>query len=303
MVLDKTSVLRVGYGVPGHPKALLDAPPPGRIAVEELPGRHCHERIQVVRRPGQAAWPQPALAAVVIIASSSLADIPATRRLWAQRRAEFAVAMAAFLGVALLGVLPGIALAVILSILGVFRRAWDPYRTVLGDVPGVPGYHDVSMYPDAVQYPGLVIYRFDAPLIFANASTFREEVRHLARRDPKPRWILVAAEPMTDVDTTAADMLEELDNELEAAGIHLVFAEMKDAVRAKIRDYGVDWLAERDAFYPTIGSGVKAYRLMAGIPKVGKAGRHDEHDEHDEPEAHGEADEPEAHGEAPRSDA
>ncbi|HYO43500.1 MAG TPA: sulfate permease [Candidatus Limnocylindrales bacterium] len=242
--------------------------------------------VMLVFVPGlMAALPQPALAAVVIIASTSLADIPATRRLWTQRRAEFGVAMAAFLGVALLGVLPGILLAVVLSILGVFRRAWDPYRTLLGDVPGVPGYHDVSMYPDAVQHPGLVIYRFDAPLIFANATTFREEVRHLARRDPKPRWILVCAEPMTDVDTTAADMLEALDTELAAAGIHLVFAEMKDAVRGKIRDYGVNWLAERDAFYPTIGSAVKAYRLMAGIPKADKArGPDDGHDD-DEPGA------------------
>jgi len=228
--------------------------------------------VMLVFVPGlMATLPQPALAAVVIIASSSLADLPATRRLWRQRRAEFGLSMAAFLGVALLGVLPGIALAVALSILGVFRRAWNPYRTVLGDVPGVPGYHDVTMYPDAVQYPGLVIYRFDAPLIFANATTFREEVRHLARTDPKPHWILVAAEPMTDVDTTAADMLEELDGELEADGIHLVFAEMKDAVRTKIRDYGVDWLAAPEAFYPTIGSAVKAYRLMAGIPKAEKA--------------------------------
>ncbi len=238
--------------------------------------------VMLVLLPGlMGTLPQPALAAVVIIASSSLADIPATRRLWTQRRTEFGVAMAAFLGVALLGVLPGILLAVVLSILGVFRRAWDPYRTVLGDVPGVPGYHDISMYPDAVQYPGLVIYRFDAPLIFANASTFREEVRHLARREPKPRWILVAAEPMTDVDTTAADMLEELHRELETDGIDLVFAEMKDAVRSKIRDYGVMWLAEREAFYPTIGSGVKAYRLMAGIPKAGKAPGDNDHD--DEP--------------------
>ena len=182
---------------------------------------------------------------------------------------------------ALLGVLPGIALAVILSILGVFRRAWDPYRTVLGDVPGVPGYHDISMYPDAVQYPGLVIYRFDAPLIFANATTFREEVRHLARRDPTPRWILVAAEPMTDVDTTAADMLEELDDELEAAGIHLVFAEMKDAVRGKIRDYGVDWLAERDAFYPTIGSAREGVPADGGHPEGREGGPDRPADEHD----------------------
>jgi MFS superfamily sulfate permease-like transporter len=216
--------------------------------------------------------PQPALAAIVILASISLADIPATRRLWSQRRGEFGVSMAAFLGVALLGVLPGIVVAVGLSILAVFRRAWDPYRTVLGDVPGVAGYHDVRMYPDAEQLPGLVVFRFDAPLIFANAGTFREEVRHLCRTDPPPRWIVIAAEPVTDIDTTAADMLEELDDELEAMGIHLVFAELKDAVRNKIAAYGVDWLTERDAFFPTVGTAVKAYRAMAGIEKPHKAG-------------------------------
>ena len=129
--------------------------------------------------------------------------------------------VAAFLGVVLLGVLPGIALAVGLSILAVFRRLWSPYRTLLGDIPDVPGYHDIQMYPDAVQLPGLIIYRFDAPLIFANASTFREEIRDFARADPKPRWILIAAEPMTDIDTTAADVLAELDREFEAAALNL----------------------------------------------------------------------------------
>jgi MFS superfamily sulfate permease-like transporter len=128
------------------------------------------------------------------------------------------------------------------------------------------------MYPEAVQLPGLLIYRFDGPLIFANATTFREEIRHLARSVPPPSWILIAAEPMTDVDTTAADMLEELDLELSAAGIRLVFAEMKDAVRNKIRDYGLDWLADSDAFYPTIGTAVKAYRQEAGIPKEERHG-------------------------------
>jgi high affinity sulfate transporter 1 len=216
--------------------------------------------------------PQPALAAIVILASVSLADIPATRRLWRQRRAEFGVMLAAFLGVALLGVLPGIVIAVGLSIANVFRRVWAPYRTTLGDVPGVAGYHDVRMYPDAEQVPGLVIYRFDAPLIFANATTFREEVRHLARIEPRPVWIVIAAEPMTDVDTTAADMLDEVDRELEQAGIHLVFAEMKDAVRQKIATYGVDWLAQDDAFYPTIGTAVKAYREAAGLEKPHRSG-------------------------------
>jgi high affinity sulfate transporter 1 len=228
--------------------------------------------VMLVFLPGLMQYlPQPTLAAVVIAASVSLADIPATRRLWTQRKLEFGLSIAAFLGVALLGVLPGIAIAVILSILEVFRQAWDPYRTTLGDVPGVPGYHDIRMYPDAEQIPGLVIYRFDGPLIFANANTFKGEIRHLAKGDPPPRWIVIAAEPITSVDTTAADMLDEVDRELAGKGIHLVFAELKDAVRLEMRHYGVGWLDDRDAFYPTIGSAVKAYRKLVLEPEAGTA--------------------------------
>jgi high affinity sulfate transporter 1 len=224
--------------------------------------------VMLVLLPGLMQWlPQPTLAAVVIVASLSLADIRGMARLWRQRRSEFALSIAAFLGVALLGVLPGIAIAVILSILAVFRQAWDPYRTVLGDVPGVPGYHDIRMYPNAEQVPGLVIFRFGGPLIFANASTFRDEIRELARRDPRPKWILVASEAIVQIDITAADILEELEDELEAAGIELVFAELKDAVRQEIRSYGMNWLADRDAFYPTINAGVRAYRAAFGIQK------------------------------------
>ena len=147
--------------------------------------------------------PQPALAAIVITASISLADIPGTIRLWHQRKTEFNLSLAAFLGVTLLGVLPGIGIAVGLSILNIFRRAWWPYETVIGRVPGVEGFHDVHFHPDAKHLPGLVIYRFDAPLFFANVRPFRENIRRLARTEPKPRWIVIAAEPITDVDTTA----------------------------------------------------------------------------------------------------
>ncbi|HEY4754396.1 MAG TPA: SulP family inorganic anion transporter, partial [Candidatus Limnocylindrales bacterium] len=224
--------------------------------------------VMLVFLPGLMQWlPQPTLGAVVIVASLSLADLRGTARLWRQRRSEFALSIAAFLGVALLGVLPGIAIAVILSILAVFRQAWDPYRTVLGDVPGVPGYHDIRMYPNAEEVPGLVIFRFGGPLIFANAGTFRDEIRELARRDPKPKWILVASEAIVQIDITAADILEELEDELEAAGIQLVFAELKDAVRQEIRSYGMHWLADRDAFYPTVNAGVRAYRAAFGIQK------------------------------------
>ncbi|MEU5774221.1 sulfate permease [Streptomyces venezuelae] len=204
--------------------------------------------------------PQPALAAVVITASLSLADVPGTVRLWRQRRIEFLLCLAAFLGVALVGVLEGIAVAVGLSVLNVFRRVWWPYEAVLGRVEGLPGYHDVSSYPDAERIPGLVIYRFDAPLIFANAKTFRDEVTRLSRADPVPEWIVVAAEPMTDVDTTAADVLEALDESLNSRGVHLVFAELKDPVRRKIERYELTRTIDERHFFPTVEAAVAAFR-------------------------------------------
>jgi high affinity sulfate transporter 1 len=210
--------------------------------------------------------PQPALAAVVITASLSLADIPGTARLWRQRKAEFLLSVAAFLGVALLGVLPGIAIAVGLSILNVFRRAWWPYDTELGRVEGLAGYHDVHTHPDAEQLPGLVIYRFDAPLFFANVKTFRDQIRRLAAGDPPPRWIVIAAEPVTDVDTTAADVLTDLDEELNTRGISLVFAELKDPVRAKIERYGLTRTIDPGHFFPTVGAAVRAFQAETATP-------------------------------------
>ena len=203
--------------------------------------------------------PQPTLAAVVMAAAYSLADLSGMRRLWAVRRTEFALSIAAFLGVAILGVLPGIAIAVGLSILNVFRRSWWPYTARLGVADGIPGYHDVRSYPDARQVDGLVVLRFDAPLFFANARAFREQVRALASTEPRPRWIVVAAEPITDVDTTASDMLEDLDEQLNDQGISLVFAELKDPVRAKIERYELTRTIDPTHFFPTIDSAVAAF--------------------------------------------
>jgi high affinity sulfate transporter 1 len=202
--------------------------------------------------------PQPTLAAVVIAAAFSLADIGAMRRLWVVRRTEFFLSITAFLGVALLGVLPGIAVAVALSILNVFRRAWWPYRTVLGHTRGEVGYHDVRTHPEAERPTDLVVFRFDAPLIFANARSFREEIRELAKTEPPPTWIVVAAEPITDIDTTAAEMLEDLDLQLNSRGISLVFAEMKDPVREKIERYKLTRTINAAHFYPTVESAVQA---------------------------------------------
>jgi len=208
--------------------------------------------------------PQPALGAVVIAASLSLADFSGTARLWRQRRMEVSVSIAAFLGVALLGVLAGIVIAVGLSVLNVFRRTWWPYHTELGHPAGLSGYHDVQVHPDAERIPGLVVFRFDAPLIFANARVFRDQIRALTRSDPPPRWIVVAAEPVTDVDTTAADMLEVLDRELNAMGISLVFAEMKTPVRTKVERYELTRTIDAAHFYPTVDDAVEAYRARTG---------------------------------------
>ena len=208
--------------------------------------------------------PNPTLAAVVIAASLSLADVPGTVRLWRQRRVELLLSVAAFLGVALLGVLEGIAVAVGLSILNVFRRAWRPYQTTLGRVPGMPGHHDRELHPEAEGLPGLVIFRFDAPLFFANARTFRDQIRRLAAAEPRPRWIVIAAEPITDVDTTAADMLAELDEEVNAAGTSLVFAELKDPVRARLERYELIGPLDPDHFFPTLDAAVERFRERTG---------------------------------------
>lgn len=222
--------------------------------------------VLLVAAPGLLAdLPQPVLGAVVLAASLSMADLPGLRRLWRQRPVEFWLAVAAFAGVALFGVLPGIAIAVGLSILNVFRRAWWPYQTVLGNVADLPGYHDVRSYPEAELLPGAVIFRFDAPLFFANARVFREQVERLAAAQPRPHWIIVAAEPVTDVDTTAADMLTELDRDLDAAGTRLVFAELKDPVRAKVERYGLADAIEAQHFFPTIKSAVRAYKEKHGV--------------------------------------
>jgi MFS superfamily sulfate permease-like transporter len=208
--------------------------------------------------------PQPTLGAVVIAAALSLADVAGTQRLWHQRRMEFGLSVIAFLAVALLGVLPGILVAVALSILNVFRRLWWPHQATLGRVSDIAGLHDVAEHPDAQRVPGLVVFRFDAPLIFANARTFDEQVRGLVAEHPGVRWILVAAEPITDVDTTAADMLEQLDAWLNERGVSLIFAELKHPVREKIERYELTRTINPDHFFPTLDAAVAAYQHSTG---------------------------------------
>ena len=170
------------------------------------------------------------------------------------------MAVVSILGVALVGVLEGIVIAVVLSILQFFERSWRPHSAVLGKVDNLPGYHDRKRYPDAHQIPGLMILRWDAPLFFVNANIFRDLVLSLiTQAETKPFWVLVTAEPVTDVDTTAADMLVDLDLELNASNIHLVIAEVKAPVQEKIMRYGLLDTIDQRHFFSTIEVAVAAF--------------------------------------------
>jgi high affinity sulfate transporter 1 len=210
--------------------------------------------------------PESGLAAVVMAAALSLFDLGGVAQLARIRRTEFALCLACFAGVAVFGVLTGIFVAVALSLLDFVRRAWRPHDAVLGRVAGTKGYHDTTRHPEARQIPGLIIYRFDSPLFFANADHFRDHIRELvAYADPPVRWVVVAAEPITDIDTTAAEMLITLDEELSAAGVQLAFAELKGHVRDRLRAYGLADRFTDDRFFPTLGTTVRTYLAVTGV--------------------------------------
>ena len=210
--------------------------------------------------------PESGLAAVVIAAALSLFDLGGVTQLAHIRRTEFALCLACFAGVALFGVLTGIFIAIALSLLDFVRRAWHPHDAVLGRVAGTKGYHDTTRHPEARQIPGLVIYRFDSPLFFANADHFRDHIHNLiTHADPPARWVVVAAEPITDIDTTAAEMLVTLDDELRAANVQLAFAELKGPVRDRLRAYGLAGRFTDDRFFPTLGTTVRAYLAATGV--------------------------------------
>jgi high affinity sulfate transporter 1 len=201
--------------------------------------------------------PIAVMAAVVIAAAVALIEVEDLRRILRVQPWEFWLSIACTAGVVVFGVLPGIGLAVGLAVVEFLWDAWRPYSAVLGVVPGLKGYHDVSRHPDAQRLPGLVLFRWDAPLFFANAEQFRRRVLAAVEAAPRPvQRVVVSAEPVTSVDVTSADMLQELDLNLRDAGITLCFAEVKGPVKDKLRRFGLfaQWGAER--FHRTLDEAV-----------------------------------------------
>jgi high affinity sulfate transporter 1 len=202
--------------------------------------------------------PDSALAAVVIASAIGLFEVTDLRRIFRIQQWEFWLSVVCFIGVALFGVIPGIGIAILLAVIEFLWDGWRPHHAILGRAEGVRGYHDIKRHPDARRVPGLVLFRWDAPLFFANAELFHQRVLEAVAESPTPvRRIVVTAEPVTSIDVTSADMLAELDQSLRAANIELRFAEMKDPVKDKLKRFG---LFERfGTFSPTVGSAVDGY--------------------------------------------
>jgi MFS superfamily sulfate permease-like transporter len=210
--------------------------------------------------------PNTALAAVVIASAIGLVEVSDLRRIYRIQRWEFWLSMVCFAGVSILGAIPGIALAIVIAVIEFLWDGWRPHSTVLGRVDNVHGYHDVTRYPQARRVPGLVLFRWDAPLFFANAELFRDRALDAVADSPTPvRWLVVAAEPVTSVDITAADVIVELDETLNAAGIELCFAEMKDPVKDKLKRFGLFARLGKDTFFETVGESVSRYLERFGM--------------------------------------
>jgi high affinity sulfate transporter 1 len=222
----------------------------------------------LVAAPGLlSTLPEATLAAVVMAAVIDLFEVAGVARLARTRPVEFWLSILAFAGVVVLGVVWGIGLAVVISLLVFVQRAWRPHTTVLVRVDGLKGYHDIERHPEGRVVPGLVLYRFDAPLFFANADAFRDEVLSLVRSASEPvEWVVVTAEPITDIDATADDVLVRLHRELSQLGVELAFAELKGVVRDRLERSGTAAKIGEDLFFRTVGEAVRVYVERTGAP-------------------------------------
>jgi high affinity sulfate transporter 1 len=239
-----------------------------RTQVHSLVAAACVVVVLVALRPLLASFPKAALGAIVIYAALRLIEWAEFKRLWRYSRAEFAVAISATVGVLLFDILYGVLIAVALSVSLMLWRVARPHAAVLGLVPDLAGMHDVNDFPDAHTVPGLVVFRYDSPLFFANADNFRHralvalaEQAQLAasRGEPRPRWFLINAEANVDVDATAADALAELHDALAERGVVLALARVKQELRDDLERAGLIDTVGPQIVFPTLPTGVEVF--------------------------------------------
>jgi len=210
--------------------------------------------------------PHTALAAIVIASAIGLIEVNDLVRIYRIQRWEFWLSMTCFAGVAVFGAIPGIVIAIVIAVIEFLWDGWRPHSAVLGEVEHVRGYHDISRHPGARLIPGLVLFRWDAPLFFANAEFFHDRVLAAVASSPTPvRWLVVAAEPVTSIDVTSADAVCDLDDSLRASGVRMCFAEMKDPVKEKLKRFGLMDRFGEAAFFATIEEAVSAFLELGTV--------------------------------------
>ena len=210
--------------------------------------------------------PGAALGAVVIAACLSFADVAGMRQMYRLRKVEFVLSLTSFLGVALIGVIEGIVITLALTMLLLLWNVWHPYFAVLARVNGTKGYHDISRHPEGRQVPGLVLFRWDAQLFFANGEIFQTQVLRAVSEAPTPtRCVVVVADAITGVDITAADALLSLHQTLAQQDIKLWFAGLKGPVKDSLHNYGTLQVLGHDIFCPTVGNAVSRYRSAFSV--------------------------------------
>jgi MFS superfamily sulfate permease-like transporter len=209
--------------------------------------------------------PQPTLAAIVITASFTLFDWDGWKWLLLVRRSEFLLSLAAALAVLVVGVLEGIGIAIVLSLANFVRKSWRPHSTELGKVDGVPGYHDRARHPEASTVEGLLIIRYDAPLFFANAPDFGRTLQDMLRGADRPiDRVLVVGNAITDVDSTGAEILTDVLDDLAERNIEFAFAGLKGVVKDRLRSYGLYDRIGDECFFPNTISAVAFHRGESG---------------------------------------
>jgi MFS superfamily sulfate permease-like transporter len=210
--------------------------------------------------PLLARFPIAALGGIVVYAATRLIDVRGFRRLAAFRRSELLLALAALGGVLVLDILYGVLVAVALSVAEMLARVARPHDAILGVVPGLAGMHDVDDYPQARTTPGLVVYRYDSPLFFANAEDFRRRALAAVDEQPEPvTWFILNTEANVEVDITALEAVDAVRRDLERRGIVFALARVKRDLLDDLDAFGLTTSVGPERIFPTLPTAVAAY--------------------------------------------
>ncbi len=215
--------------------------------------------VLLVGGPLLSTFPEAALGAIIIYAATRLVDVEEFKRIARFRRSEFVLALAALSAVLVMNILYGVLFAVVVSVVDLLRRVAHPHDAILGRVPGLAGMHDVDDYPMAQTIPGLVVYRYDAPLFFANADDFKRRAMAAVDSAAEPKWLVLNVEASVEVDISGLDAVESLRRELAGRGIVLALARVKQDLLDDLQAYGLADSIGQARLFPTLPTAVAGY--------------------------------------------